>query len=115
MDRRWKTTSLCTPPPMRNPTPQRRSCRRGSERASDWRDHDSQGGWGVPFPVCSGVNEMRGIDVSKATLTCTLLEQASGRPLREKTVDNSEAAVRQLLQRTPTQTPWVLERTGTYS
>ena len=58
---------------------------------------------------------MLGIDVSKATLTCTLLEPASRRPLWEKTVDNSEAGVRQLLQRTPSETPWVLEPTGRYS
>lgn len=58
---------------------------------------------------------MLGIDVSKATLTCTLLEPTTRRSLWEKTLPNSEAGVRQLLQRTPSEVAWVLEPTGRYS
>lgn len=58
---------------------------------------------------------MLGIDVSKAHLTCALLDGATKRLLWETTVPNSPAGVSQLLQRTPATVAWVLEPTGRYS
>jgi transposase len=55
-----------------------------------------------------------GIDVSKATLVSTLLDDAQ-QPQWQGTVSNSREGVRQLLQRTPPTSPWVVEPTGPYS
>jgi transposase len=58
---------------------------------------------------------MLGIDVSKDTLSCTLLEAATRRPLWHKEVHNTSAGWKQLLKHTPPAAPWVLEPTGRYS
>jgi transposase len=56
-----------------------------------------------------------GIDVSKATLSCTLLDPTTRQPLWHKEVQNSPTGYKQLLKRTPPSNPWVLEPTGRYS
>jgi transposase len=56
-----------------------------------------------------------GIDVSKDTLSCTLLDAASRSPQWHRSVPNTAAGIRQLLRATPGETPWVLEPTGRYS
>jgi transposase len=58
---------------------------------------------------------MLGIEVSKETLACTLLDPQTRRTLWERTVPNTVAGVGQLLQRTPPEVPWVAEPTGSYS
>jgi transposase len=58
---------------------------------------------------------MLGIDVSKDTLACALLNPATERFHWEKTVANSPAGVDRLLAATPPTDPWVLEPTGRYS
>jgi transposase len=58
---------------------------------------------------------MLGIDVSKDTLACALLDPLTRQTCWEHTVDNTPAGVRQLLARTAPDTPWVLEPTGRYS
>jgi transposase len=58
---------------------------------------------------------MLGIDVSKATLTCTLLAADTPRPAWQGSVPNTPAGIRQLLRRTTPGTAWVLEPTGVYS
>jgi transposase len=58
---------------------------------------------------------MLGIDVSKATLACSLLDPMTRKTCWEHTVDNTPSGVRQLLARTAPDTPWVLEPTGRYS
>jgi len=58
---------------------------------------------------------MLGIDVSKDQLTCAFLDPASKQLLWERTVPNSPPGITQLLQRTPSDAPWVLEPTGRYS
>jgi len=58
---------------------------------------------------------MLGIDVSKAQLTCALLDPTSKQLVWERTVPNSPAGITQLLQATPSEAPWVLEPTGRYS
>ena len=58
---------------------------------------------------------MLGIDVSKASLTCTLLDPQSHARRWEKTVPNSAAGIAQLLAQTPPELAWVLEPTGRYS
>lgn len=58
---------------------------------------------------------MLGIDVSKDTLSCTLLDPATRRPLWHKDVRNTCAGYKQLLQHTPPHVAWVLEPTGRYS
>jgi transposase len=58
---------------------------------------------------------MLGIDVSKASLTCTLLDPQSHVRRWEKTVPNSAAGIAQLLAQTPPEVAWVLEPTGRYS
>jgi transposase len=57
---------------------------------------------------------MLGIDVSKDSLSCALLEPASRRYAWELTVPNTPAGVRELLRRAPAGVPWVLEPTGRY-
>lgn len=58
---------------------------------------------------------MLGIDVSKATLSTTLLDSMDGQVCWAAVVPNTTTGVQQLLERTPAEVPWVLEPTGTYS
>jgi transposase len=58
---------------------------------------------------------MLGIDVSKDTLACTLLDPATQKPLWSRTVPNTSAGVTRLLKQTPDDSPWALEPTGRYS
>jgi len=58
---------------------------------------------------------MLGIDVSKASLACTFLDPQSLQSLWQLEVANSASGVQQLLQRTPRDSPWVVEPTGQYS
>jgi transposase len=58
---------------------------------------------------------MLGIDVSKATLATTLLDERDGRLCWEQVVPNTAAGVQALLARTAPSCPWVLEPTGAYS
>jgi transposase len=58
---------------------------------------------------------MLGIDVSKATLATTLLDEQDGRPRWTLVVPNTAAGVAQLLAQTPPTSAWVLEPTGHYS
>jgi transposase len=58
---------------------------------------------------------MLGIDVSKDTLVCTLLDPQSRQPSWSRSLPNTPAGCRQLLAQTPSGTPWVLEPTGRFS
>jgi transposase len=58
---------------------------------------------------------MLGIDVSKQTLTGTLLAPTDRRCRWQGSVPNTPAGVRQLLRRTTAGDPWVVEPTGVYS
>jgi transposase len=58
---------------------------------------------------------MLGIDTSKEQLVCALYDTVAQRFRWEQTVPRTEAGVRQLLERTPPEVPWVLEPTGRYS
>jgi transposase len=58
---------------------------------------------------------MLGIDVSKETLVCTLLDPASRTTRWTRSFTNSPAGVQSLLQQTPAAVAWVLEPTGRYS
>ncbi|MCA1723260.1 MAG: transposase, partial [Thermomicrobia bacterium] len=58
---------------------------------------------------------MLGIDVSKETLSCAFIAAATRRCAWEMTVPNTAQGVRQLLARTPSSDPWVVEPTGIYS
>jgi transposase len=58
---------------------------------------------------------MLGIDVSKDTLSCTLLDPATREKRWHKEVKNTAAGFRQLLKHTPPECPWVIEPTGRYS
>lgn len=58
---------------------------------------------------------MLGIDVSKETLDCALLNPADRAVLRELKVPNAPAGWQRLLDEIPAETPWVLEPTGRYS
>jgi transposase len=58
---------------------------------------------------------MLGIDVSKNTLACSLVEASSQQRLWFMTVPNTPEGIQTLLQKTPPHTPWVLEPTGRYS
>src|SRR3954453_9025459 len=63
----------------------------------------------------TGATTMLGIDVSKATLTTTLLDGADGRVCWQRVVPNTPAGVQMLLNCTPAHASWVLEPTGAYS
>lgn len=56
-----------------------------------------------------------GIDVSKATLACALLDRETEQFRWQRQYANSAAGVRDLLAKTPPEVPWVLEPTGRYS
>jgi transposase len=58
---------------------------------------------------------MLGIDVSKDTLSCTLLDPATRQKQWHKEVHNTPTGWKQLLKHTPPSAPWVLEPTGRYS
>lgn len=58
---------------------------------------------------------MLGIDVSKSTLACTLLDADTRQVRWERSVPNTPQGVPQLLQLTPPTSSWVLEPTGRYS
>lgn len=58
---------------------------------------------------------MLGIDVSKDTLSCTLLDPLTRHQQWHKEVQNTSSGWKQLLQHTPSSAPWVLEPTGRYS
>jgi len=58
---------------------------------------------------------MLGVDVSKATLTCTLVEPLGHRVSWEMTVPNTTAGIARLVQRTAHTDAWVVEPTGRYS
>lgn len=58
---------------------------------------------------------MLGIDVSKATLATTLLDEDDGPPRWTLTVPNTPAGVARLLAQAPPTSAWVLEPTGCYS
>ena len=58
---------------------------------------------------------MLGIDVSKDSLSCALRDQTTRQLLWEIDVPNSPDGVSVLLEKTPSQTHWVVEPTGRYS
>ncbi len=58
---------------------------------------------------------MLGIDVSKATLTCTLLVSHDQPPVWEMTVPNTPAGISRLIGRSAPECAWVVEPTGRYS
>jgi transposase len=58
---------------------------------------------------------MLGIDTSKASLACALLDRDTEEFRWQRQYANSEVGVRQLLTKTPPEVPWVLEPTGRYS
>lgn len=58
---------------------------------------------------------MLGIDVSKDTLSCTLLDSQTQKPLWNKTFPNTSQGIARLLKQTPVASPWALEPTGRYS
>jgi transposase len=58
---------------------------------------------------------MLGIDVSKQTLACTLLNPANRQVDWFRQVPNTPAGVQSLLEAVAPDTPWVLEPTGRYS
>jgi transposase len=60
----------------------------------------------------SGGGSRLGIDVSKATLTGTLVRARDRRPEWEMTVPNTAAGIARLVRRTAPACPWVVEPTG---
>ena len=58
---------------------------------------------------------MLGVDVSKASLECALLDRTTEEYTWEKTFTNDVKGVERLLAATPPDVPWVLEPTGRYS
>lgn len=58
---------------------------------------------------------MLGIDVSKTSLVCTLLDPTTRAALWTRTLPNTPEGVRQLVSQTPADSPWVLEPTGRFS
>ena len=66
-------------------------------------------------PTAHATASVLGIDVSKATLTCTLLDSQTRKPLWRREVKNTSAGWKQLLKHAPAGAAWVLEPTGRYS
>lgn len=58
---------------------------------------------------------MLGIDVSKATVTATLLVSRDQPPLWVMTVQNTPAGITRLIRRRTPESAWVVEPTGRYS
>lgn len=57
---------------------------------------------------------MLGIDVSKDTLSCALIDPITRKLRWQKEVKNTPAGWKHLLKITPSEVPWVLEPTGRY-
>jgi transposase len=74
---------------------------------------ETQGGGKFTFLHWSFI--MLGIDVSKDTLSCTLLDPVTRHVVWHKEISNTPAGYKQLLRYTPAPHPWVLEPTGRYS
>jgi transposase len=94
-DGRGESAAWDIPSPMRNPTATTVDGRKGAGT--------------------SGGTTMLGIDVSKATLTCTLLAARDRPPLWQANVPNTPAGIAQILAPTAPSCPWVVEPTGGYS
>ena len=94
-DDRGESVAHAVPSPMRNPTATTVDGRKGAGTA--------------------GGSTMLGIDVSKATLSCTLLATREQPPLWQGEVPNTPAGIATLVRRTPAASPWVVEPTGRYS
>ena len=58
---------------------------------------------------------MLGLDISKATLSCALIDPTTQTPTWQGQLPNSPAGVAQLLARLPPEIAWVMEPTGRYS
>lgn len=58
---------------------------------------------------------MLGIDVSKDTLNCTLLDPATRHTIWCRSYDNTATGISRLLKATPVDCPWALEPTGNFS
>ena len=58
---------------------------------------------------------MLGIDVSKNTLDCTLLNPLTRSRLWSRKFDNTPTGIQRLLKAAPAEHPWALEPTGRYS
>lgn len=58
---------------------------------------------------------MLGIDVSKDTLHCTLLDPSTRQPLWSRSYDNTPKSIVRLLKATSPECSWALEPTGSYS
>jgi len=58
---------------------------------------------------------MLGIDVSKGSLACALLDRESEKCRWQREFENSRRGVQDLLAKTPPEVPWVMEPTGRYS
>jgi transposase len=56
-----------------------------------------------------------GIDVSKASLACALIDGEAAKCRWQREYQNTEQGVRRLLEQTPVEVPWILEPTGRYS
>lgn len=57
---------------------------------------------------------MLGIDVSKATLSCALLNAQTQKTVWYKEVPNTTKGIKKLLRQTPPASSWILEPTGRY-
>jgi transposase len=71
----------------------------------------------VISPVISSsvAKSVLGIDVSKDTLACTLLNADTQKPIWFEEVKNDKSGWQRLLKCTPADSPWILEPTGRYS
>jgi transposase len=61
------------------------------------------------------IMDVLGIDVSKDTLSCTLVSVGTRLPLWHREFRNGSAGWKELLRHTPPAAPWILEPTGRYS
>jgi transposase len=61
------------------------------------------------------VTAMLGIDTSKETLECTLVDAKTRQRLWSQTVPNTPIGIAELLKKAPPEAPWVIEPTGHYS
>lgn len=58
---------------------------------------------------------MVGLDVSKALVSCAVMDPVTHQLAQELSVPNTSGGLQQLLASTPPEAPWVLEPTGRYS
>ena len=58
---------------------------------------------------------MLGLDVSKATLVVALVCPSTKKVLLSESVPNTQEGITRLLAKVPSEHPWVLEPTGSYS